>query len=43
MQVAGSGGNTRVIPPRFRPLGPEPEYGTDRGLEGPQGPKSLRW
>ncbi len=43
MPVAESGNNTRVVPPRMRFLGPVPEYGTDRGLKGPQWPKPLRW
>ena len=42
MPVAESGRNTRVIAPRFRFLGPVPEYGTDGGLEGVCGRKSLK-
>ena len=42
MPVAESGKNTRVIPPKFRFLGPVPEYGPGGGLQGVCGRKSLK-
>ncbi len=42
MPVAESGKNTRVIPSKFRFLGPVPEYGPGGGLGGVCGRKSLK-
>ena len=41
--VAVDGRNRKLFSPPFTYLGPVPEYGTDLGLEGVRGRKSLKW